>query len=632
MPRHVEPPVDEHHRLGLEPGEQLFVDYLLHHLPEEWEVFVQPPLNGKRPDVIVLNPAVGIGVFEVKNWDLHLYSVRGQRIIGQSARGEFPAGNPWFQAQAYRGQIFGVLAPSLTIARAADRRAFGCVQLGVVFPHENATEEAARAILRPFMSEDDQRYVAIIGRDTLDQGEDALARVLRAANMRNSLFFNEGIANELRRWISEPEAEREQREPLLLTPRQREIATTRTMSGFRRVKGAAGSGKSQALAARAAQLALDGKTVLVCAFNITMVNYLPDIAVRYEHARAAVRRLCHFTWFHRWCRDTVVELGGQETWKALFMNVAEQDVDRVLAEVVPEEVRRLALANAETLHRFNAILVDEGQDWLPEWWNTLRLFLSKDGEMLLVADQTQDVYGRSGSWTNKAMIGAGFPGGTWFQLKGSHRVHPAMVPMLQDFVARFLPDGEAPTPVQLELAFGSVRLFWVDARNPRPGVLVSAILRALPGLHDGPPIPYPDTTILTGSHQDGLELLEDLALAGAEIGHVFHRDREVQRALKVKFRKGMGRLKACTVHSFKGWEDRALIVLVRRFGEEGSASLLYTALSRVKRARDGAWLVVVSYAPELRDFGRQWFSLLNEDDLVPGVGAGAGAPQDDIPF
>ena len=627
----MEPPLEDLQRLGLEPGERLFLDYLLRHLPEEWEIYVQPPLNGKRPDVIVMNPAVGIGVFEVKNWDLPLYSVRGQRIIGQSARGEFPAGNPWFQAQAYRGQIFGVLAPSLTIARADDRRAFGCVQLGVVFPHENATEEAARRLLRPFMSEVDQRYVAIIGRDTLDQGEDALVRVLRDANRRNSLFFNEDIANELRRWVSEPEAEREQREPLHLTPRQRELATTRTRSGFRRVKGAAGSGKSQALAARAAQLALEGRSVLVCAFNITMVNYLPDIAVRYENARPAVRRRCHFTWFHRWCRDTIVELAGQPAWKALFAGVPDWEVDRVLAEEVPTEVRRLARENDQTLSRFDAILVDEGQDWLPNWWNTLRLFLADGGEMLLVADQTQDLYGRTGSWTDQAMTGAGFPGGNWFQLTGSHRVHPSMVPMLRGFVERFLPGGEAPAPAQLELAFGTVRLTWVNAVSASPGQLVSALLRAMPRLLGGRAIPYPDTTILLESHDAGLELLADLDIAGAELGHVFDRDREVQRARKVKFRKGMGMLKACTVHSFKGWEDRALVVVVRRFGDAESSALLYTALSRVKRARDGAWLGVVSYAPELQAFGQEWFNVMDERELLPNV-AQAVEVWDDIPF
>ena len=39
-------------------------------LSPDWEVYVQPHLNGLRPDFVLLNPRVGIGVFEVKDWNL----------------------------------------------------------------------------------------------------------------------------------------------------------------------------------------------------------------------------------------------------------------------------------------------------------------------------------------------------------------------------------------------------------------------------------------------------------------------------------------------------------------------------------------------------------------------------------
>ncbi len=50
------------------------------------------------------------------------------------------------------------------------------------------------------------------------------------------------------------------------------------------------------------------------------------------------------------------------------------------------------------------------------WWNALRKVCRPGGEMLLVADATQDIYGTARSWTDDAMTGAGFKG-DWAELK-----------------------------------------------------------------------------------------------------------------------------------------------------------------------------------------------------------------------
>ena len=81
----------------------------------------------------------------------------------------------------------------------------------------------------------------------------------------SSKYISEDLANDLRGWLKEPAFSKEQREPLKLNNRQRAIAITtdRELVRFRKVRGPAGSGKSQALAARAAVLASEDKRVLV---------------------------------------------------------------------------------------------------------------------------------------------------------------------------------------------------------------------------------------------------------------------------------------------------------------------------------------------------------------------------------
>ena len=84
--------------------------------------------------------------------------------------------------------------------------------------------------------------------------------------------------------------------------------------------------------------------------------------------------------------------------------------------------------------------------------------------------------------------------------------------------------------------------------------------------------------------------------------------------LKHGFWSGNGKLKAITVHSFKGWESRHLLVYIDNLNSSGKvdkAVLFYTALTRLQRHLGGSSLTVVSSCPELRDFGQKFF-----DDFV----------------
>ena len=144
-------------------------------------------------------------------------------------------------------------------------------------------------------------------------------------------------------------------------------------------------------------------------YNLTLINYLKDAAARSE---ADTRRI---TWmsFHEWCKRTLIELGRESDYKNLFRGVGYDESDGSLNYVLDVALPALVgevLAGAPTRHRFDAVLVDEGQDMLPSWWEALRLVVKDepDGEMLLVADRGQDVYLRNPVWTEEAMLGGGF--------------------------------------------------------------------------------------------------------------------------------------------------------------------------------------------------------------------------------
>ena len=72
MARHIDPPQEQWDRLptSLTPGEREVYELFDEKLSLDWEMYIQPHLNGLRPDLVLLNPKVGIAVFEIKDWAL----------------------------------------------------------------------------------------------------------------------------------------------------------------------------------------------------------------------------------------------------------------------------------------------------------------------------------------------------------------------------------------------------------------------------------------------------------------------------------------------------------------------------------------------------------------------------------
>ena len=157
--------------------------------------------------------------------------------------------------------------------------------------------------------------------------------------------MSEDTADDLRGWLKEPAFSKGQREPLELNNRQLIIATEPTQERYRKVRGPAGSGKSQALAARAAVLASEGKRVLVCTFNITLMNYLRDLVARHARELAEqqgqnlriIRQQIEFRHFHGWCKwvCTITEYGDKysQLWGKFS---GEMVLDRYMAELVSQ--------------------------------------------------------------------------------------------------------------------------------------------------------------------------------------------------------------------------------------------------------------------------------------------------------
>lgn len=605
MDRIISPPASEWETLRqpLTLGEKAVLKLFCETLAPEWEIYIQPHLNGLRPDFVLLHPHVGIAVYEVKDWNLDAldYFVkkngRHHELWASKDGKDFrrERDNPVRKVERYREAIYNLYCPRLQA-----KKGIAAVTGGVIFPYTDV--ERLKKLFGCFLpngvKEGKSEYFTLAGIEDIENGR--IGRILPAARYSSSKLMRPELAADLRGWLVEPDFSREQREPLPMDAKQLRLAESRTKNGLRRIKGPAGSGKSLVLAARAAKLADEGKSVLVVTFNITLGRYLRDLTVRAIERRSSLSNVI-FDHFHSWCKDVCWEVGWSGQYEEVWSSNTTQNA---LETCLPALAQSAAVE--EGAPRYDAILVDEGQDYRPSWWQALRAFLHEDGEMLLVADSTQDIYGTAKSWTDEAMAGAGFAG-SWATLSVSYRLPPATIPIIRRFAETFLADLDLnlPEPQQGELHFAPCRLRWVQCEpDQATPVCLSEIMRLMHFTGDGHA--NADMTLLASDIDAGRQVTEALASHQVKTVATFAEDEKERRREKFGFWMGDARLKATTLHSFKGWESPLLVVDVRQAAGQDSLALMYTGLTRLRHSSAGSRLTVISSCPELLDYGRTW--------------------------
>jgi hypothetical protein len=152
-PRVINPPLEDlpNLRQPLTEGEYVVLNYFIEHLPSEWEIYIQPHLNGLRPDFVLLHPKRGIAVYEVKDWDLSAMEYftkiqgNGAPILMGSRDGKqfsLEKQNPVTKIDVYKEDIYNLYCPRLQT-----NTGFGAIIAGIIFPF--ALTERVSELLSP---------------------------------------------------------------------------------------------------------------------------------------------------------------------------------------------------------------------------------------------------------------------------------------------------------------------------------------------------------------------------------------------------------------------------------------------------------------------------------------------------
>ena len=423
------------------------------------------------------------------------------------------------------------------------------------------------------------------------------------------------IADDLRSWLIEPDYSKEQKENLELTNIQSELINSRTETGFRRIRGAAGTGKSVIIAGRAVELAKQNKDVLVISFNITLTHYLRDLCSRYFRG---YRNLVTWKSFHQWTKDIASDLSiidkYNKIWSEHFEYSYDSDgVDQILTKDIPalidDELSDNLLPYVAT---YDAILVDEGQDFDPSWWTILRKVLRKNGEMVMVSDTTQNIYLRKKTnWTDRSMIGSGFRG-NWIDLKESHRLPESFINYLSNFMNTYLVENEKIIPfakqINNELDFYPCSIKWINEKKDIVNCCVAEMLNII-SKDTKNDRAFTDLTFITDNEKIGIGVVARLRKMKIETVHTYKLDGDntySQKKRKMSFWKGVPKVKATTIHSFKGWEARLLVININQAKTLKDFAIIYTALTRIKKHSLGSFLTVISGAEKLNQYGLSW--------------------------
>ena len=387
---------------GASAGERR-VFALLQELPEDVIVYYEPVLAERYPDFIVVIPSIGLLLVDVRGWYPGAIERADDEEVVTTVRGHREVHpHPIRQARDYKLRLVAVAKrhheTSMLLEHSGPHEGKFVFPFGHVAILNNCTREqlVERGISHVFPP---GRVFARDEFDAVASAADSLDRLMTGFDpwWPFDPLTGRGIAAV--RAIIHPE--------IVLSPSAEETATGAdgergslqvldvrqernahlVGEGHRIVYGVAGSGKTVILVARARLVAEDpARRVLILCYNRML-------AAHFQGLFGATRNVTCLN-FHQWA--------VQKNGIAFDRNEDEEAFGGRL-------LQRLERGAGEA-HRYDAVFIDEAQDFPQSWFQCARLALKEpdDGDLLIVGDGSQSLYRRrSFTWAQAGVNAVG---------------------------------------------------------------------------------------------------------------------------------------------------------------------------------------------------------------------------------
>jgi len=522
----------------------------LRSLPDPWRVFWSVKWQGDRAgrqsdgeaDFILLHPNVGFIFLEVKGGGVSVSDGHWYSFDRKGERHGFD--DPFEQAKLSKYDILGQLKSGI------ENCPFLPAGHAVVFPDLSTVEKLGTNAPEELM----------IHRLQLSKIEVALQRVVEHWELKADL--TDDIVNaitgvlapdtELRHTLADDVAAAEAQIEFW-TSEQLEALDSLRRFDRQIIYGGAGTGKTVLAKEKARRLAAEGKSVLLTCYNGPLAAAIKDGLKEVQGIDVAS--------FHGLCR----RLSGQASSRSVGIKDGMTGADVFDAiQAAKETTTRfdfpnkpsqefwdagapdvLVAAADEVGYHVDSVVVDEGQDFAPSWWEALELLLTEPekGEFYVFSDTHQAIY--RDSWSPPFET----PG---FELRKNCR---NTLPIAAKVASIF---GDEPS--SLGASGADPEFFEVASSEGVPRQLRSLLHRLL---NEGRLKPS-QVAVLCQRKAD-VESLRGLSIAGTMLGDA----RTWGDAVLVE-----------TIHRFKGLEADVAIVVLWDFDRLWDRSLAYIGLSR----------------------------------------------------
>ncbi|PYN83271.1 MAG: hypothetical protein DMD87_30320 [Candidatus Rokuibacteriota bacterium] len=371
-------------------GERKVFAALREHLPEDYLVYYDIRVGDRYPDFTVIGPDLGVVVLEVKDWRLKsIVGARADKVVIRTHDGEHALRSPVPQAREYTFKIVDFLKrrPQL---RDGERLCCGW-GFGAILPMLGTDDIQTPSLFGPSLEETLGAGLVLTADDLASERLLPRLRALIPERGPHAPRLSPAQVDEIRA-VLYPEIRvgwaHDDAQVLEVMDREQECLAKSLGDGHRLVRGVAGSGKTIVLMCRARhlrELHPDWRILVLC-FNRVLAEHL-------SRTIGADDRLQMLT-FHAWCsrelrRANVPMPPAPERGQAWH-----EYWEQVPTLLLDAYATGKALAGT-----YQAILVDEGQDFANDWYRVILKALDPATNSLFIAlDSSQNIYQRKISW------------------------------------------------------------------------------------------------------------------------------------------------------------------------------------------------------------------------------------------
>lgn len=585
-------------------GERLFFRTLKTFLPDDYIVYFEPDIQGRRPDFVIIGPDLGIVVLEVKDYtkntlfqinhdEWHIVTTSGDQAVIKS---------PMKQARDNMFHVVDTLKKDKSLIQLDGKYKF---QLkfpyghGVVFTRlysKDFVQEGLYSVIEPNLC---------FTRDEIDPDKEGFSEEVLMEKILNMFIvpfrLKESLSiediNAIRYHLfPEVRISAEYKPPvpyqdqLLLSLHDiktmdlhQENLAKQIGDKNRLIRGVAGSGKTIILASRAKMLSKqnpDWKILILC-YNISLSNAIQQMI---HHMLNEPEDLFDFD-------PTAMSVKNENIIVRNFHSWLKNDL-RIREQQLPDIIEKLE-RNEAILPTYDAVLIDEGQDFEADWLRLVSLLINADTQsLLLVEDRAQTIYQRKRSYLEDT--GLSFRGRSKV-LSINYRNTQQIVKFAWEFYRKH--SVFKNKVVNRDLEGEIIAPQSTKRRGPEPGIVKAAnffeemriVARSINKLNMEKKVPLEDVLILyrvKRTHKFPIIDIIKRSLKDEGLPYYWITENDVS---KRSYAKDDGKVKISTIDSSKGLDFRAVFIVnvdsmpfPLEENKEREVSLLYIGMTRAK--------------------------------------------------